>query len=232
MTGRHKKHSYTISCSSAFRDEVADLARRRGVNVADLARSVVLMVPPENIAAFPDPGEPVKGDRETVILKSGNAKGKPWRRKPRLQVRMAPGQEVSMIRRALGLALSMDRGDIGVILNGVKSVSPPPPEEGAERGVAEEKKQRALISEIRDEMERLRTIVSVLSFEPLANGIQDRDDALHVLGFPPGCQPDERDLRSRFRMLATIHHPDSNYGSHQRMSQLNAAVEYLRRGAA
>lgn len=236
MTGNHKKHSYTISCSSAFRDEVVDLARRRGVNVADLARSVVLMVPPENIAAFPDPGEPVKGDRETVILKSGNAKGKPWRRKPRLQVRMAPGLEVSMIRRALGLVLSMDRGDLGVKLgakmNGVKSASAPPPKERVERDGAEEKKQRALISEIRDEMERLRTIVSVLSFEPLANGVQDRDDALHVLGFPPGCQPDERDLRSRFRMLATIHHPDSNYGSHQRMSQLNAAVEYLRRGAA
>ncbi len=232
MTGQNKKHSFTVSCSSAFRDEVADLARRRGVNVADLARSVVLMVSPETIAAFPDPGEPIKGDRETVILKSGNAKGKPWRRKPRLQVRMAPGQEISMIRRALGLALSMDRGDIGVILNGKKSVSPPPGEQEKGPDAAEEKKQRALIGEIRDEMERLRTIVSVLSFEPLANGVQDRDDALHVLGFPPGCQPDERDLRSRFRMLATIHHPDSNYGSHQRMSQLNAAVEYLRRGAA
>jgi len=29
-------------------------------------------------------------------------------------------------------------------------------------------------------------------------------------------------------MLAAIHHPDSPYGSHQRMSQLNAAMDHLR----
>jgi len=33
-------------------------------------------------------------------------------------------------------------------------------------------------------------------------------------------------------MLATIHHPDGLLGSHKRMSQLNAAMELLVRGAA
>ena len=33
------KVSYTVPCSSAFRDAVTDLARRRQSNVADLARS-------------------------------------------------------------------------------------------------------------------------------------------------------------------------------------------------
>lgn len=31
------------------------------------------------------------------------------------------------------------------------------------------------------------------------------------------------------RMLAAIHHPDSGYGSHERMSQLNSAMDILRR---
>jgi hypothetical protein len=46
MGSKIRKHSYTIPCSSALRDAVSDLAARRGVNVADLVRSVVLMVPP------------------------------------------------------------------------------------------------------------------------------------------------------------------------------------------
>ena len=86
--------------------------------------------------------------------------------------------------------------------------------------------------ETREELERLRAMVSVLSFEPLPQGIHSREEALHVLGFPPGRLPDLGELRARFRMLATIHHPDGVYGSHQRMSQLNAAMDVLRRGAA
>ena len=80
-------------------------------------------------------------------------------------------------------------------------------------------------------MERLRTIVAVLAFEPLPEGVRSRGDALHVLGFPPSSDPDSRTLRAKFRMLATIHHPDGNHGSHQRMSQLNQAMEFLRRSA-
>jgi len=62
----------------------------------------------------------------------------------------------------------------------------------------------------------------------LPHGIASRSDALHVLGFPPTARPDKRTIRARFRMLATIHHPDSNYGSHDRMSQLNQAMEFLK----
>jgi hypothetical protein len=153
MGSKIRKHSHTIPCSSALRDAVSDLAARRGVNVADLVRSVVLMVPPESISEFPDPGEPLSGDRETVILKSGAAKGRPWQRKPRLQVRMAHGYDEVFLRRALGLMLAM---------------------------------------------------VSVLSFDPLDDGIITREDALHVLGFPPGAAPDPTTLRARFGILATM----------------------------
>lgn len=222
MSGNVLKHSYTIPCSSAFRDAVTDLAGRTKVNVADLARSVVLLAPAEAIAAFPDPGEPEAGDREIVILKSGPAKGRPWRRKPRLQVRMAPKCDVVTIRRALGLALAMDRGEKAVRFEGA----------GADVAASGEKKETDLIREAREELARLRTMISVLSFDPLPDGVTSREDALHILGFPPGSIPDYGVIKTRFRTLATVHHPDGAFGSHHRMSQLNAAMERLRRGAA
>ena len=226
------KRSYTIPCSSAFRQSVTELARRRGVNVADLARSVVLMMPREVVAAFADSGEPGRDDRETVVLKSGAAKGRPWRRKPRLQVRMAPGLDVSFIRRALGLTLSMDRGEMGVRLDAPRAAKkgPPPAKTPRERRAAAS--EMNLVREAQEEMDRLQAIVSVLSFEPLSGGVKSRVDALHILGFAPASTPSQGAMRARFRMLATIHHPDSRYGNHQRMSQLNAAMEMLRRGAA
>ena len=82
------KKSYVIPCSSAFRDAVQALAHARGVNAGDIARSVLLTLPAGAIADFPDPGGPGLNDRETVVLKSGAQAGKPWRRKPRLQVRL------------------------------------------------------------------------------------------------------------------------------------------------
>ena len=209
MPARPNKQSYTIPCSSEFRDAVSWLAERRGVNVADLARSIALMAPTETIAAFPDPGEPEPKDRETVILKSGKAKGRPWRRKPRLQVRMAPGYEVTQLRRALAIAVAMDRGEAAVLLDA--------PSHGL-----------AMPGHDIEELDRLRAMVSVLSFEPLADGVTSRAEALHVLGFPPGNMPDQNAVRGRFRMLATIHHPDGDFGDHSRMSQLNSAVEVLR----
>jgi hypothetical protein len=223
MTNRVLKHSYTVPCASPFRDAVETLAERRKVNVGDLARSILLVVPVDAVAAYGDPGEPPTDDRETVVLKSGPAEGRPWRRKPRLQVRMPPGHDISFIRKALAMALAMDRGDVAV------SVA-----EGAvieEQRVGREEQSSKLV-EINEELERLRTIVSVLAFEPLPDGIRSRGDALHVLGFPPSSEPDTRTLRAKFRMLATIHHPDSHYGSHQRMSQLNQAMEFLRHGFA
>ena len=87
MATKVRKHSYVIPCSSDFRDAVQALADRREVNVGDIARSVMLIISHDTIAACPDPGEPGANDRETVILKSGPNKGKPWRRKPRLQAR-------------------------------------------------------------------------------------------------------------------------------------------------
>jgi hypothetical protein len=230
------KHSYTVPCASAFRDAVEALAARRRVNVGDIARSVLLALPAPLVDAFPDPGEPEGDDRETVILKSGPSAGRPWRRKPRLQIRMAPGYSIEGVRRALGLALALEAGRITIRLDDPAAPPPPPPPPPPEedtyprverrRGVRELTQQMAAAAE---EMDRLRAIIAVLSIEPLPGGVQTREEALHVLGFAPGAQPDQRTLKAKFRMLATIHHPDSSHGNHLRMSQLNAAMDVLRR---
>lgn len=232
MASTVTKQSYTIPCSSRFRDQVLDLARRQGVNVADVARSVVLVVPPALLAAFSDPGGPAKGDRETVMVKTGPSKGRLWHRKPRLQVRLTPGFQPPVLRRALALALAMDRGGITVALDGLDG-------DGVTKTAAESwspgSKDRRQVTQSPDsgeddeELARLRAIISVLSFEPLGGGVKTREDALHVLGLAPGPAPGIAVLRARFRMLAAIHHPDSGYGSHERMSQLNAAMELLGR---
>ena len=114
MTSPIRKRSYTVPCSSVFRDRASAHAEKLNVHVADLARSAVLLAPQNVIADFPDPGPPASGDRETVILKSGPAKGRPWRRKPRLQVRMGPGLTVLFIRRYLALALAVGEGRLRI----------------------------------------------------------------------------------------------------------------------
>lgn len=213
MAEAPKKQAYTITCSSAFRDRVEDLARRRHCNVGDLARSVLFALSEDVIAAFADPGGPSGGDRESVVLKTGRAQGRPWRRKPRLQLRLPEeGYSENTVRKALGIALAMDRGELTLTL-------------------ADPRLPPALPCDVQDELLRLRAMVSVLSFEPLTEGVRSRQEALHVLGFPPTADPGSDAVRARFRMLATIHHPDGGQGNHARMSQPNAAIDILRRGA-
>ena len=205
------KKSYAIACSSAFRDRVLALAERRGVNVGDLARSVMLVVPPDAVATMADPGEPQAGDRESIILKSGPGAGKPWRRKPRLQVRLPAGHAVPTLRRALNLALAMDAGAQHIRI------------EDATRPGAEARLRDAMA-----ETNRLRAIIGALSFSPLRDGVKTRTDALYVLGFPPNARLGADVVKSRFRSLAAIHHPDSAHGDTRRMSQLNEAMAKLR----
>ena len=210
------KHSYTIPCSSPFRDSVEALARRRGVNVGDIARSVLLVVPLSVISDYPDPGEPPADDRELVVLKSGPAKGRPWRRKPRLQVRMAPGFTIVAIRSALGLALAMEQGDRSVRLHGPQATpaaaDPPPsvdPVDDAPRkerrnpgrrssDVREEAETLKALEAAREELERMRAAISVMAFDPLDSGVNSRTEALYVLGFSPDSRPDARALRARW----------------------------------
>lgn len=216
-----RSRTYAIPCPSPFRDRVTALAQGRGVSVADLARAILLTVPEAAIRAAADPGEPAGGDRETVALKSGASKGRVLRRKPRLQVRLQPGLDIALLRRALALALAM-------------AETPPPPAPAPAREIASEAKREAerlaaRIKSLEEELERLRLMLSAAAFEPLKEGVRSRADALHVLGFPSHATPDDRTLKAKFRMLAMIFHPDSPYGDTLRMGQLNAAMDALRR---
>lgn len=231
------KTSYTISCASAFRDAVMTLAQRRQVNAGDLARSVLLLVPEGVIDASPDPGEPPSDDRETVALTSGRLAGRTMRRKPRLQVRLPAGIPVLRVRKALSLALALDAGTMALGVNNPAAPAPvsapeppPPPPVPSPAPSPTPVDTDALLAPLREEVERLKAVVSALAFDPLPHGVTSRSEALHVLGFPPEADPDTRELRSRFRLLATIHHPDSSFGDHDRMAQLNAAMDLLRRG--
>ena len=209
----NRKRSYAIPCASAFRDAVTALAESRRVNVGDLARSVLLLIPRDVVAKYPDPGEPAPEDREQIVLKSGPSANKPWRRKPRLQVRLPAGFKIPEIRRALGMALAMENGGVSLTL-----------EEGKKPKLGER------LRKAETEIDRLRAAVIALAFEPLANGVRTRADALFVLGFPPNARPDQKAIHAQFRMLATVHHPDSGYGHHDRMTQLNDALSTLKDG--
>lgn len=233
MATQSVKQSYTIPCSSVFRDAVLALATKRGVNAADLARSVMLIVPHGAIEDYEDPGDPPPGDRETIVLKSGPAEGRPWRRKPRLQLRLPPGHSIIAVRKALNMALHFDKGEVKMRVEKADILA-------AERKALEEahamkKRQHEPPVELlqsREELERLRAIVDNLAFEPLDRGVTTFNEALHVMGFAPNARPDIKSIRAKYRVLAAIHHPDSNYGSHQRMTQLNAAMDLLRRHIA
>lgn len=207
-----RSRTYAIPCSAGFRDQVTELAQQRGVSIADLARAILLTVPEATVNAAPDPGEPPAHEREEVTLLSGASKGRVLRRKPRLQVRLQPGLAVVQLRRALGLAVAMARGDHVVALEA-------PTAKG---------KQADRIKALEEELERLRLMLSAVAFEPLKDGVRTRMQALYVLGFPADAQPDARALKARYRMLAMIFHPDSPQGDTLRMGQLNAARDLLR----
>jgi len=215
MTTAARKISYTVPCASSFRDAIVALAERRQSNVADLARSALLLLPEDALRRIPDPGEPAAGDREQTVLKSGPSAGRPWRRKPRLQVRLPAGYAVPTVRRALNLLLFLSRNEREIDIH-----------DPAHAKQQQATQDRAMTEEIA----RLRTIVSVLSFNPLSGGVRSRMDALHVLGFAPSNRPNRDEIRARFRALAAVHHPDGNFGDHQRMSQLNAAMDILGSG--
>lgn len=193
------------------------LAARKSVNAGDLARSVLLTVPAPLIDEIPDPGEPGKADREVVVLKSGASEGKPWRRKPRLQVRLQGEHSIPKIRRLLALALALDDGSYTLAID---------PED---RPVPTEPDPQSLqqIKALQDDVDRLRAVVSVLSFDPLRDGVVSSQDARYIMGLDPQTRLTANAVRRRFRLLATIYHPDSPYGDNARMSQLNQAVSVL-----
>jgi hypothetical protein len=79
------------------------------------------------------------------------------------------------------------------------------------------------------EIDRLKGAVMALAFEPLTNVVRTAAEALHVLGFPLETRPDQKEPRSQYRMLATIHHTDNGFDHHGRMTQLHEALSVLKK---
>jgi len=228
MGGYQEKHSYTVTCPLQFRDAVSALVEKHKVNVADLTRPILLAMPDDVIASFPDPGEPEKEDRDEVVLKSGPSQGRPWRRKPRLQVRFPSGARISMIRRTLGLTLATEKNDMKVSFSdGTEDGKLDGKGNGKSGGGMSEPEE---VMQLRDKNECLRALLSVMSFYLLHEGVTTLEDALYVLGFPLQSKPDISSVKARFRLLATARHPDNDFGNHQRMRQLNKAVGLLQWG--
>ena len=176
-----------------------------------LARSVLLLVPRDVVARYPDPGEPAPDDREQVVLKSGPSANKPWRRKPRLQVRLPDGFKIPEIRRALGMALAMEEGGVALTFEEGKK-----PKLGDRLKKAEDRDgpvaRRGYGARVRASFERYP--------DARRRAICD--------GLSTQRPTDQKAIRKRFRMLATIHHPDSGFGHHERMTQLNEALSTLK----
>jgi hypothetical protein len=199
------KRAYTVTCSSALRGAVLDAAARRGGNAADVARAGLFCLTPDLLAAVGDPGDAPGDDRDAAG------------RKPRLQMRLPAGLDAPTIRTALALAVMIDTGDAAV------TTPADGPDEGLNDGPDADEPDAAA-----EEISRLRATVAALSFDPVAGGVRTRDEALFVLGLPPGRVPGRAVVEARFRLLATIHHPDQPTGSHTRMTQVNEAAALLR----
>ncbi len=206
--------AYVVPCPSGFRDRVTALAERRGVSAGDLARAVLLLLPGAALAKVADPGEPAPDDREIVTLRSGPSKGRVLRRKPRLQVRLPAGHTMADLRRALSLALDLSEGDQEIAV-----------ETDRDRAARAEAGRTA--DKLSDEIGTLRRTIETIRLRPLEKGVNSRGDALHALGFSPYAMPDRTAIRSRYRQLARIYHPDAPFGDHVLMSQLNQALERL-----
>ena len=181
------KVSYTVTCPSLFRDAVLDLAKRKKVNAGDIARSIILAIPFDVIASFADPGEPSIDDREKIVLKSGPAKDRPWARKPRLQVRIpSGGYDVVFIRKALNLALALDRGDFSFTIEDKNRIRA---ENVSEKNALV---SSAKLKTIEEELDKMKAAIAMMSFEPLPNGVTCMEEAMYVFGFPPFSHPDKR----------------------------------------
>lgn len=210
--------SYVIPCSSDFRDAVRDLAARRGLTATDLAMSVLTLVDPSTIAAIPDPGDPAPGDRECVELKSGPRKGRTLTRKPRLQLRLPAALAHADVRRALALAIEIDAGrkalDIGS-----------PVDESRHTAELEEHRQARQRAE--QALDDMRTTLNVIAFETEGLSITSIAQAKYVLGLPPDLPLSQELVKSRFRQLSRVFHPDLPNGDTVRMSRIIEAMRFL-----
>ena len=212
MTG----HPIAIACTAAFRNQVLALAKRRSVSVGDLLRALAILLPPQALDEMADPGEPPLHERDTVVVKSGVHKGETLKRKPRLQVRLKENlsfpKDPTTLRKALALALALEKQEWALSLENTKQ---------REQRRMRHGKTEQRVTELERGIERL-------AFRPLPSSCRTLEDACYIFGLRPSIRPSEEVVRRRFRDLASVFHPDAVKGDHERMSQLNQAMQLFK----
>ena len=211
--------SYIITCPTQFRDRVLTLARQKSVSVSDLALAALTFGSEIDLSNISDPGDASADDRETVVLQSGPRKGRTLRRKPRLQLRLPPGYTQSHIRRCLALHIEIANGDRGL------APEPELPPPGPDPAVIDA--LRTELDQARERAAEMRTVVSMMAFEPLPDGVRTVEEARYVLGLPPTLDLTRTIVKARFRLLSQIYHPDKETGDTARMAQLIEASRFL-----
>ena len=232
--------SYVVPCPSGFRDAVIALAERRQATVSDLVHGFLAIAGTALVEAAPDPGDAPPGDREHITLKSGPRQGQVLRRKPRLQLRLRSGLTPVLIRKALGMLLALDQGQLVLdIRRPGQAGSPADADRGrlvddlaAARTVTEEawsvaRRAQTVADAARERAAEMETLVRLLAFDPLPQGVRSAADARYVLGFPPAAVLTRETVKARFRMLSQIFHPDKPTGDTARMGQLIDAMRFL-----
>ncbi|MCH9779743.1 MAG: J domain-containing protein [Alphaproteobacteria bacterium] len=231
------KRVVIVPCPSWFVADVLATAEQQSCSVAELARSILLVFSDDHIDLQPDPGEPQPGDRDRVVILSGNGGGgasnstsgndsgndsggasnsandkqKVIKRKPRLQLRLSVPAPIPRIRRALNLAVQLHRGAMQVTA------------ESTSTSTAQEKLERTT-----EQLETANGFIEKMRFEPLGRACHSTNEMRYVLGFPPTEIVSLASCTRRYRTLATVFHPDSPFGDHMRMSELNEAMRFAR----
>jgi len=210
--------SYVIPCPSTFRHAVLGLAERRKLTATEIALGILSLLDPETIDRTDDPGEPPPGDRDSISLKSGPRKGRALSRKPRLQVRLPAGLDHARVRRALALAIEIDAGR--------QRLSIVPAAEHA-RQAAERAAEQQALARAEQALEDMRGTVNIIAFSADGHGVSSTEQASYILGLPPGTQLNRELIKSRFRQLSRVFHPDRPTGDTERMTRLIEAVRFL-----
>lgn len=212
---RDSRVIYTVPCQAAFRTAVLTLAKRRGVDAAELVRMVLTLVAPAVRDGVPDPGEPDADDRDNPLRRHGVGRQPVPGLAPTLVLRLQPGLDHTTIRQALAVALALD-------------------DPKGHRLIPSDEHNRltSRVEKLEYRNRALANAIERLSFRPKADRMGLRDAAA-MLGFTTDTEYDEHLVTKRFRELAPIYHPDTGIlPCRERMGQLidarNLLVRHLR----
>ncbi len=64
-------------------------------------------------------------------------------------------------------------------------------------------------------------MVNVIAFSADGQGVSSTEQASYILGLPPGTRLDRDLIKSRFRQLSRVFHPDRPTGDTERMSPVD-----------